>query len=89
MILLGSSFGVLSTSNGFNPNFARSLLVSSIDNEACDAPPLAGDGLRCLEISGGGGVEGCDNFDIFGGGGALTISTRNDKKKKILYYCNI
>jgi len=77
LILLGSSLDVLSTSNGFNPNFARILLVSSMDNEVCDAPPLAGDGLRCLEISGGGGVDGCDYFDIFGVGGALTISTEN------------
>jgi len=56
-----------------------------MDNEACDAPPLAGDGLRCLEISGGGGVDGCDDFDIFGGGGALTISTKNKKKEIFIF----
>ena len=48
-----------------------------MDNEVCDAPPLAGDGLRCLEISGSGGVDRCGDFDIFGVGGALTISTEN------------
>lgn len=45
-----------------------------------------GDGLRCLEISGGGGVDGCDDFDIFGGGGALTISTENRTKDILLAY---
>lgn len=52
-----------------------------MDKEVCAVPPLIGDGLRCLEISGGGGVDGCDDFDIFGGGGALTISTGNETKR--------
>lgn len=72
--MLGSSFGALSISNGFKPNFALNLLVSSIDKEVC-VPPLLGEGLCCLEISGGGGVDGCEDLEIFGGGGALTIST--------------
>ena len=50
------------------------MLVSSIDREVC-VPPLLGEGLCCLEISGGGGVDGCEDLEIFGGGGALTIST--------------
>lgn len=72
---------MLSTSNGFKPNFARNLFVSSIDKEVCVAPPLVGEGLRCLEISGGGGVDGCDDLEIFGGGGALTISTETKQTK--------